>query len=81
MCIAIIKDCPAEVKEELEQTAIGEVAISSVVLAELCYGIDLFVGHVLVEWNVDASHAGPPSSLPLTLQRRNGAGLAGKSRY
>ncbi|MBW2328615.1 MAG: type II toxin-antitoxin system VapC family toxin [Deltaproteobacteria bacterium] len=41
ICIAIIKDCPAEVKEKLEQTAIGEVAISSVVLAELCYGIEL----------------------------------------
>ena len=41
ICIAIIKKCPAEVKKKLIRTAVGEVAISSIVLAELWYGIEL----------------------------------------
>ncbi len=41
ICIAIIKKCPPEVKEKLIQTKIGEVAISSIVLAELWFGIEL----------------------------------------
>jgi len=41
ICIAIIKKCPPEVKKKMIQTAVGEVAISSIVLAELWYGIEL----------------------------------------
>ena len=41
ICIAVIKQCPAEVEQKLIQTPIGEVAISSIVLAELCYGVEL----------------------------------------
>ena len=41
ICIAIIKKCPLEVKEKMVQTAVGEVAISSIVLAELWYGVEL----------------------------------------
>ena len=41
ICIAIIKKCPLGVKKKLIRTAVGEVAISSIVLAELWYGIEL----------------------------------------
>ena len=41
ICIAIIKNCPLEVKERMVQLAVGEVAISSIVLAELWYGVEL----------------------------------------
>ncbi|MCD6388014.1 MAG: type II toxin-antitoxin system VapC family toxin [Desulfobulbaceae bacterium] len=41
ICIAIIKKCPAEVKKKLIRTTVGEVTISSIVLAELWYGIEL----------------------------------------
>lgn len=41
ICIAIIKKCPLEVKNKMIRTALGEVAISSIVLAELWYGIEL----------------------------------------
>jgi len=41
ICIAIIKNCPAEVKQKIIQTAVGDVAISSIVLAELWYGVEL----------------------------------------
>ena len=41
ICIAIIKKCPAEVQKKLTRMAVGEVAISSFVLAELWYGVEL----------------------------------------
>ena len=41
ICIAIIKNCPLEVRERLSVTEIGEVAISSIVLAQLYYGVEL----------------------------------------
>jgi len=41
ICIAIIKDCPAEVKKRLTRMRVGDVAISSIVLAELWYGVEL----------------------------------------
>lgn len=41
ICIAIIKQCPLEVKNKLLQTEMGDVTISSIVLAELWYGIEL----------------------------------------
>lgn len=41
ICIAIIKECPLEVKKKMVQMAVGEVAISSIVLAELWYGVEL----------------------------------------
>ncbi len=43
ICIAIIKKCPPEVKAKMIQRDIGEVAISSIVLAELWYGVELSV--------------------------------------
>lgn len=70
ICIAIIKKCPAEVKKRLTKTAVGDVAISSIVLAELCYGVELsqrqeennaalddFLQYVTVlDWPEQASH-------------------------
>lgn len=41
ICIALIKNCPPEVQRKLTQTAVGDVAISSIVLAELWYGVEL----------------------------------------
>ncbi|MCK5540651.1 MAG: type II toxin-antitoxin system VapC family toxin [Deltaproteobacteria bacterium] len=41
ICIAIIKNCPPEVKKKMLQTSVGEIAISSIVLAELWYGVEL----------------------------------------
>ena len=41
VCIAIIKECPEEVKAKLLKIPIGEIGISSIVLAELWYGIRL----------------------------------------
>lgn len=40
-CIAIIKNRPERVKKKLQKVAIGSVAISSIVLAELSYGVAL----------------------------------------
>ena len=40
-CIAIIKECPEEVKEKLLKIPVGEIGISSIVVAELWYGIRL----------------------------------------
>jgi tRNA(fMet)-specific endonuclease VapC len=39
-CIYIIKHHPPEVKKKLERIPVGEVAVSSIVLAELWYGIE-----------------------------------------
>jgi tRNA(fMet)-specific endonuclease VapC len=41
VCIAIIKECPEEVKEKLSKIPVGEIGISSIVVAELWYGIRL----------------------------------------
>lgn len=41
ICIAIIKECPVEVQKKLSKLEVGDVAISSVVFAELCYGVEL----------------------------------------
>lgn len=41
ICIAIIKKCPVEIEDKLSRTEIGDVAISSIVLAELWYGVEL----------------------------------------
>lgn len=41
VCIAIIKECPEEVKAKLLKIPIGEIGISSIVLAELWYRIRL----------------------------------------
>lgn len=41
ICIAIIEDCPAEVRKRLTRMRVGDVAISSIVLAELWYGVEL----------------------------------------
>ena len=38
-CIAIIKKRPPELKKRLKRLSIGEVGVSSVVIAELWYGI------------------------------------------
>ncbi len=70
ICIAIIKKCPAEVKEKIVRTTIGKVAISSIVLAELCYGVELslkreenmaalanFLGYIrILDWPEQATH-------------------------
>lgn len=45
ICIAIIKKRPLGVQKKLFHTAIGEVAISSIVLAELWYGVELSQKH------------------------------------
>ncbi len=39
-CIAIIKDRPREVRDQLNKIAVDMVAISSIVLAELSYGVE-----------------------------------------
>ncbi len=41
ICIAIIKRHPLEVQERLSKIPVGEVGISSIVLAELWYGVSL----------------------------------------
>lgn len=41
VCIATIKECPEEVKEKLLKIQVGEIGISSIVVAELWYGIRL----------------------------------------
>lgn len=41
ICIAIIKNCPLEVKKKMMRLDVGQVAISSIVLAELRYGVEL----------------------------------------
>ena len=41
VCIAIIKECPDEEKAKLLKIPFGEIGISSIVLAELWYGIRL----------------------------------------
>ena len=41
VCIATIKECPEEVKEKLLKIPVGEIGISSIVVAELWYGIRL----------------------------------------
>ncbi|MDH3672495.1 MAG: type II toxin-antitoxin system VapC family toxin [Gammaproteobacteria bacterium] len=38
-CIYIIKHHPPEVKKRLRKIPVGEVAVSSIVVAELCYGV------------------------------------------
>ena len=39
-CIAIIKDRPREVRDRLHKITVDEVAISSIILAELSYGVE-----------------------------------------
>lgn len=39
-CIAIIKERPKEVATKLARVTVGEVGISSIVLAELCFGVE-----------------------------------------
>lgn len=41
VCIATIKECPEEVKEKLLKIPVGEIGISSIVVAKLWYGIRL----------------------------------------
>jgi tRNA(fMet)-specific endonuclease VapC len=38
-CIAVIKKRPPELQKKLERLSIGEVGVSSIVIAELWYGI------------------------------------------
>ena len=39
-CIAIIKERPKEVATKLARVPVGEVGVSSIVLAELCFGVE-----------------------------------------
>lgn len=43
-CIAIIKKAAPQLREKLKSIAMDDVAVSSIVIAELWYGIDLFAG-------------------------------------
>ena len=70
ICIAIIKNCPHEVKRKMIKLAVEDVAISSIVLAELWYGVELsskqteneaalhdFLQYVVVlDWPESAAH-------------------------
>lgn len=81
-CIYIIKHHPPEVRKRLQKIPVGNVAVSSIVVAELCYGVaqsqkrkhnqaalDDFLEYLLVlDWPAEA--ALPYSEVRAHLKRK-----------